>query len=550
MSSEPGRRAVALCVLLAAVLTLPGLGARDLWAPDEPRYAQVAQEMLRDGTWWHPHVNSRPYDDKPHLYFWLAAASGAPGGAVSEGAARLPSALAHLALVAMTAFLAHRLSGSRAAAVVAALALATTWLEAWMSRRACLDVLLSACAMACIASMLLAGDAARAGGRGRLLAWSALAGIAAALGIMTKGPVVLLAIAAAGLPLLFLRGAREGRPQGTVPRGLAAAIVSAALALAAWLVPARVLGGWDPLAVTKEHVVERAAEGLHHEQPAWYFLTSVPADFMPWTLVAIPAFAWAWTRRREPAIAMLLGWALLPLVAHSIIVEKRNIYALPVLPAWALLIGLFVASLPQATRALRRAVAASALLLGVLGLAALVSPLAGSRSRDLAEILVLPRVGALLAVVGACALAGSAAMAWSLWRKATPMRLAATLALAHGLTLAALGVLLPRLDSLKSGRALGEVIARETAGAPIAMYPRTWDAYVYYSGRSITDMGREGEARAWLGSAGRPAYVLAYEKDLDELPLDGAAPPRSVHSDEVGHRRVHLLRYDAPPESR
>ena len=175
------------------------MGARDAWAPDEPRYAQVAQEMLHDGHWWYPHVNARPYPDKPPLYFWLAAAAGLPSGRVSEAAARVPSALAHLLLVALTFWLGRRLFGVEGAAI-SALALTTLWMEAWMARRACLDVLLSLCACAAIAAMLKAGDAARNGSRLRWIAWAAASGTATALGVMTKGPVVLLPVAAAASP--------------------------------------------------------------------------------------------------------------------------------------------------------------------------------------------------------------------------------------------------------------------------------------------------------------------------------------------------------------
>ncbi|MBW2233155.1 MAG: hypothetical protein JRH17_22455, partial [Deltaproteobacteria bacterium] len=34
-----------LPLLLALVILVPGIGAIDLWAPDEPRYAQVAEEV-------------------------------------------------------------------------------------------------------------------------------------------------------------------------------------------------------------------------------------------------------------------------------------------------------------------------------------------------------------------------------------------------------------------------------------------------------------------------------------------------------------------------
>ena len=38
-------------LLLCLALWLPALGSRDFWAPDEGRYAQVAQEMLNFDVW-------------------------------------------------------------------------------------------------------------------------------------------------------------------------------------------------------------------------------------------------------------------------------------------------------------------------------------------------------------------------------------------------------------------------------------------------------------------------------------------------------------------
>ena len=546
MKSRP-RDAVALlaCLALAAFVTLPFLGARDLWAPDEPRYAQVAQEMLRDGHWWYPHVNSRPYPDKPPLYFWLAAAAGSLQGRVSEAAARLPSALAQLLLVGLTFQLGRRLFGTTGATVAAAV-LATTWLAAWMSRRACLDVLLTLCATAAIAAILKAGDAAREGRRGRLMAWAAAAGVAVGLGFMTKGPVVLLAVAAAGLPLLVVRAARTGRPRGTVAIGLGAAALAAVLVLAGWLVPAHEIGGYDPLSVTREQVLDRATEGRHHEQPPWYFLRSVPPDFLPWTLLAIPAVAWAWRRRAHAPEAMLLGWTFLPIAAHSIIVEKRNIYVLPIAPAVALLVGGWIAAMDAPSPGLRRAAIAAAGLLGVAGVAACFASLLVHG--EAASALSQPGLP-LAPAFGALAMLAAALIALQLKARAAAARVALSIAVAFAVVEAPAFAVLSRFDSMKSSRTMGAMIRHETGTAPLAMHPRTWDAYVYYSGRSIADLSELGGAAAWLATVPRPAFLLAYEADLAELPPDGVAPPRSVGSDDVGHRRIHLLRYDAPPET-
>ena len=60
-------------VALVAVLFVPPLFTRDPWNPDEPRYAEVAREMVVLGQYLVPHLNGEPYSDKPPLFFWLAA---------------------------------------------------------------------------------------------------------------------------------------------------------------------------------------------------------------------------------------------------------------------------------------------------------------------------------------------------------------------------------------------------------------------------------------------------------------------------------------------
>ena len=69
---------------VAALVWLPALDGRDLWSPDEPRIAQVAEE-LRAGHAGPTgalllHLDGQPYSQKPPLYYWLAAALGAPFG--------------------------------------------------------------------------------------------------------------------------------------------------------------------------------------------------------------------------------------------------------------------------------------------------------------------------------------------------------------------------------------------------------------------------------------------------------------------------------------
>ncbi len=139
-------RARALVLGAAALLVFVRLGATDLWPPDEPRYALVAEELR---TMEHGasglvllHLHGAPYSQKPPLFYWLAAAAGAPLGRVTEVAARLPSALAGLATVAATIAIGTLLFG-RGAGTLAGLLLATTFDWSYRARTVQLDTLLA-----------------------------------------------------------------------------------------------------------------------------------------------------------------------------------------------------------------------------------------------------------------------------------------------------------------------------------------------------------------------------------------------------------------------
>ena len=86
-----------------AFLFFFGLGAFGLTGADEPRYAQIAREMLARHDWVTPVLYGRPWLEKPILFYWRAAISYKVFG-VSDAAARLPSASLAFGLVILTYF--------------------------------------------------------------------------------------------------------------------------------------------------------------------------------------------------------------------------------------------------------------------------------------------------------------------------------------------------------------------------------------------------------------------------------------------------------------
>jgi len=75
-----------------------GLASFGLIGADEPRYAQVAREMLAQNDWVTPVLGGSRWLEKPPLYYWQAMLAYQLFG-VSDWAARLPSAVDAFVLV-------------------------------------------------------------------------------------------------------------------------------------------------------------------------------------------------------------------------------------------------------------------------------------------------------------------------------------------------------------------------------------------------------------------------------------------------------------------
>ena len=84
-----------------------GRGAFGLVGADEPRYAQVAREMLDRSDWVTPTLQGKPWLEKPVLYYWQAMLSFRVAG-VSDQAARLPAAFDAALLIAVIYFFLRR----------------------------------------------------------------------------------------------------------------------------------------------------------------------------------------------------------------------------------------------------------------------------------------------------------------------------------------------------------------------------------------------------------------------------------------------------------
>jgi 4-amino-4-deoxy-L-arabinose transferase-like glycosyltransferase len=113
-------RALAIVLLVWSVVYLPALGSLAVKG-EEGRRILPAIEMLKTGDYVVPQVGSNPYFRKPPLVNWLVAISFKFFGARNEWTARLPSALAVLAVAFAFVTVARRSlgpTGSMTAALI------------------------------------------------------------------------------------------------------------------------------------------------------------------------------------------------------------------------------------------------------------------------------------------------------------------------------------------------------------------------------------------------------------------------------------------------
>ena len=101
------RQAFWLLMLMAVVILGAGLGLRDPWPADEPRFALIAKQMVESGQWLFPFRGGEIYPDKPPLFMWAIALCYSLTGSLRI-AFLLPNLLAGLGTLALVFDIARR----------------------------------------------------------------------------------------------------------------------------------------------------------------------------------------------------------------------------------------------------------------------------------------------------------------------------------------------------------------------------------------------------------------------------------------------------------
>lgn len=352
-----------LPVLLFALLLLAVLPMRDLWAPDEPDFAQCVKEMRHLGSWLLPYLNGQPYSEKPILYYWVMKVSAMgldtlTGGfgftqGVAAWALRLPSVIASVAfMVAFQRWMRRFMPGR---AELALMILATTPIWFWQSQFIQIDLLFAALLawswLCWLAGYLVMGQGAADESR----RWFLQAYLWLALAFLAKGPLApVLSFLLVGAFLLWQRDLRALRRTG-IGTGLLITLVL----VAPWYVAAGLKGGphYAYQMIIYQNF-DRATHAWDHIQPWWEYGRYMLGDFYPWVLF-LPALALHLRRAgafRDPLRRFLLLAFAVPFLFLSAVESKQGKYLLMSYPFLALLMADFwhaLAERDSGTRARR-----------------------------------------------------------------------------------------------------------------------------------------------------------------------------------------------------
>ena len=338
MSMTRASRDTWLFWILALLVIGAGIGLRDPWPADEPRFALAAKQMVESGNWLFPHRGIELYSDKPPMLMWLEAAGYELFGNWRV-AFLLPSLLASLGTLWCVIDLGRRL-WTRKVGLYAGWALLFALQFTYQAKKAQIDPLvmfwITLANYGLLRFFLVPRDDDRHDWRMWMLGW-----FAAGLGTITKGVGVLALVMLLPAAFATVRGWHGIRMPLRHGWRVLLGPLAFVVAMSLWLAPMLgvALSSDDPAYhgyvqdILFHQTAGRYAKSWDHPHPPWYYLGVMLSMWLP-PLLALPWALPAWARRlrrRDPRYLLPLAWWALVVVFFSIPHGKRDVYIMPAL---------------------------------------------------------------------------------------------------------------------------------------------------------------------------------------------------------------------------
>lgn len=536
------RRCAALAVAFAIALGILSLGLTGPFQKDaESQSAQWVVDIAHHDHWLLPHDYYDLVERKPPLFYWLGAiAVKLTGGGVGEARARMPSLVAGAAVATLMMDWAASDLGV-AGGCLAFFFLLGLYGFAARATIALTDMLMTFFLMATWRVIRAQLDAVDSANSADSTSRAIVAGFILGLGILVKGPVIVVLIALAGV--LYLALSRLNPLRVAARRWPWIMLVVALVIAAAWYVPAFIAGrsdAWGGVFIDENfgHFLPAKMGGTGEAaRPIYYIALRLLGGVMPLTFL-LPAMTLAFaTGAFAPRVRLALRYQLAMVLAVILLFSassaKRDDYILPAIPPLAMLFAALFTSTDASGRAryvplvrdLSAAAIAAVTLLGIAAIilyerAAVPLPAPGFhlQSSDTSFAAIFLTGMTHLAppfVAFATAIAIGAIVIASALMRRSPLRTDAGLAI---ICLAGsmlwTGVLKPQEMSTRSLRPFAEEVHRRVGAAPLFvafMDPE----FSWYYGRGVPAMPRP---IARSGPApGTTVYLVARPNELSRF---------------------------------
>ncbi len=511
---------LALCII-CSFLFLYNTQSRDFWAPDEGDFAEIARE-----TEYHPvvpHLNNSPYGEKPPLFYYITYGSHrALPFLRDETSMRIPTALLAAGCAIFFFAVVRRFFGIKES-MISVTILITAPLYYWQARYLQVDMVF---AVFTASAMLSFFRFSRDGSR----AFYYLFFVFTALAFMTKGPLsIALTFPAIAIYLLFRKDFSLVRQKETYI-GL--------LILAAIVLPwYAAVYCWEGFPYLYENIIRqnflRFADAWSHKRPFYYYLTTLPMDFFPWSLFLPMGVYLCMTNLREkPKTAYFLIWSAWMFLFLSLSSGKISKYMLPLFPAISLIAGSVF--LEERSKYRNGVFFFLSMLFFALGwLLFLYRP--GWYPQFYPERLC----------IGIFSLAASLALAFYTWKKKPFHAFAAValfMVLCYGTANASI---YGKFNPYKSPKRVAEKMKPYIiGGTPWVYYGSMRGVYVYYAGAYATHVDEHDTKKLIaLGRELKSFFILTRKRDMNEVTaaLPGVRPQ---FEERIGETVMVFSRYD------
>ena len=330
------RRIYLLIIGLFIILYIVPLGLRPLFTPDEPRYAEIARELIVHNDWVVPKVNNLRYFEKPIMGHWLNAASLKLFGE-NNFAVRFASALA-AGLAGLALFMLLKKFAGDSMALWGTVIFLSSILVYGIGTFAVLDGPTAFFLTAAMTGFFFAYMEKQWNARkvGALLLFGFFCGLA----FLTKGFLAFVVPAIIIGP--FLIWEKRWKELFILPWIPALAVIITALPWSL-LIHFRDSDFWNYF-FWIEHVQRfLKKEESQHPSPFWFFIPVVIAGSIPW-LFLLQSIISGYKERcveafKQPLMRYAACWLVFPFLFFSASSGKLATYVLPCFPPIAILIA-------------------------------------------------------------------------------------------------------------------------------------------------------------------------------------------------------------------